>query len=288
MPFFTMTSSPPLTGFGLGLRAPHYETILAARPPVDWFEIISENFLDAHEGYWEFLADLRQDYAFVMHGVSLSIGGTDPLDQVYLAKLNKLADHLRPAYVSDHLCFTGLGGHNTHDLLPLPYTAEALNHLVARVRQVQDSLGRQLVLENPSSYLEFAASTMPEQEFLAALAERSGCGLLLDVNNVYVSGFNHGFDPADYLAALPSAAIAYIHLAGHRHCGTHIIDTHDEPVIEAVWQLYADTIAHIGPRPTMIEWDDKLPEFQALQAELERARAITTESMNNVRLSRRA
>jgi uncharacterized protein len=271
--FFMQTDSLPLTGFGLGLRAAHYDVVLATRPALDWFEIITENFLDAHEGYWDFLADLRQTYNFVLHGVSLSIGGIDPFPPEYFIKLKRLIAHVRPAVVSDHLCFTGLGGHNTHDLLPLPYTEAALTHVTARVQEVQNVLGRQLVLENPSSYLEFAASTMPEAEFLARLAEQSGCGLLLDVNNIYVSGFNHGFSPAAYIATLPPAAIRYVHLAGHRHCGTHIIDTHDAPVIEPVWQLYEQTLALIGARPTMLEWDDQLPEFSVLLAELANARS---------------
>jgi len=262
------------TSFGLGLRAPHYDTILAERPSLDWFEIISENFMQAHEGYWEFLDDLRQRYNFIMHGVGLSIGGTDALDQTYLHHLKRLMDFLRPAHLSDHLCFTGLGGHNTHDLLPLPYTAATLAHVSDRIKSVQDFLGRQLVLENPSSYLEFSESTMTESDFIAALAECSGCGLLLDVNNVYVSGFNHGFNPQAYIANLPAAAVRYIHLAGHRHCGTHIIDTHDDHVVEAVWQLYAHTIATIGARPTMIEWDENIPPLATIMAELDRAKTM--------------
>lgn len=282
-----MIAGNTLNGFGLGLRAPHYETVLATRPALDWFEIISENFMHAHEGYWEFLADLRRDYTFVMHGVSLSIGGTDALDNEYLARHKRLMEHLSPAVVSDHLCFTGLGGHNTHDLLPLPYTPESLAHVVARVRRVQDYLGCQLVLENPSSYLEFAESTMPEWEFLAELATRTNCGLLLDVNNVYVSAFNHGYDATAYLAALPPTAVVYMHLAGHRNLGTHIVDTHDEPVIPPVWQLYTQAIRQFGVKPTMIERDDKIPEFAELLEELNAAKRLCQEALD-VPVARRA
>ncbi len=280
MPTYYSHGQAMLKGFGLGLRAAHYDSVLRERPPVDWFEIISENFMHAHEGYWEFLEDLRRDYAFVMHGVSLSIGGTDDLDQDYLSRHKRLIDHLRPAVVSDHLCFTGLGGHNTHDLLPLPYTIESLEHVAARVAKVQDILGRQLVLENPSSYLQFAQSTMPEWAFLAELANRTGCGLLLDVNNIYVSGFNHGFLTDTYMDALPPQAVIYIHLAGHRNLGTHIVDTHDEPVISPVWQVYAQAIRRFGPKPTMIERDDKIPEFAELLQELSQARRVSRETIN--------
>ncbi len=286
-PLFFMIDVPALAGFGLGLRAPHYETVLATRPAVDWFEIISENFMHAHEGYWEFLGDLRRDYAFVMHGVSLSIGGTDALDIEYLARHKRLVQHLRPAVISDHLCFTGLGGHNTHDLLPLPYTAESLAHVATRVQQVQDYLGCQLVLENPSSYLEFAHSTLPEWEFLAELANRTGCGLLLDVNNIYVSAFNHGFATQEYLAALPPQAVIYMHLAGHRNLGTHIVDTHDESIIPPVWQLYAEAIRCFGAKPTMIERDDKIPEFAELLQELALAKTMCAEA-SHAPVARRA
>lgn len=269
-----------LTGFGLGLRAPHYESVLSTKPAVDWFEIISENFMHAHEGYWEFLDDLRRDYPFVMHGVGLSIGGTDALDMEYLVRHKQLMAHLRPAVVSDHLCFTGLNGHNTHDLLPLPYTSESLAHVTARVCQVQDFLGCQLVLENPSSYLEYSQSTMPEWEFLAELTRRTGCGLLLDVNNIYVGAFNHDFSAAEYLAALPSRAVVYIHLAGHRNLGTHIVDTHDEPVIPPVWRLYGDAIRRLGRVPTMIERDDNIPDFGELLQELSLAKQHCAEALN--------
>ncbi|MGB4101694.1 MAG: DUF692 domain-containing protein [Alphaproteobacteria bacterium] len=265
-------TSYPLLGFGLGLRAPHYDAILRDRPDVDWFEILTENYLDAHGGYREFLTDLRRDYPLVMHGVGMSIGGDDPLDQAYLQKLRGLEQQLRPSWVSDHLCFTTHGGHNTHDLLPIPYTESMLRHVAARVRQVQDFLGRPLVLENPSTYLAFKDSTIPEWEFLARLAQDTGCGLLLDVNNVYVSAFNHGYDAQAYIDAIPATHIAQIHLAGHCHKGTHIIDTHDAHVADPVWELYATTIRRKGRISTMIEWDAQIPPFATMQAELALAR----------------
>ncbi|MDE3037947.1 MAG: DUF692 domain-containing protein [Pseudomonadota bacterium] len=263
----------PDLGFGLGLRAPHYDTILAERPKgVEWFEIISENFIEAHRGYRQFLADLRQDYPIVMHGVSLSIGSTDPLNTEYLKKLGALADFLQVPWLSDHLCWTGIGGKNTHDLLPVPYTEKALKHIAGRVRQVQDVLQRPLVLENPSSYVTFADSSMPEWEFMARLAEEADCGILLDVNNVYVSAFNHRFDAKRYIDAIPAERIVQIHLAGHDHRGTHIIDTHDNYVIDAVWELYAYTLQRKGLISTMVEWDDNIPAFDVLLAEIDKAR----------------
>jgi uncharacterized protein (UPF0276 family) len=265
--------SYPYLGFGLGLRAQHYDEILATRPKgVQWFEIISENFIDAHKGYWEFLADIRRDYPIVMHGVSLSIGSPDRLDKEYLARLKKLADFLEAPWVSDHLCWTGAHGKNTHDLLPVPYNKASLEHIAARVQQVQEALGRTLVLENPSSYLEFAGGEMSEYEFLAQLAEKADCALLLDVNNVYVSAFNHGYDAKTYIDALPAERIVQIHLAGHQHMGTHIIDTHDNHVTEAVWELYRHTIASKGAISTMVEWDEQVPELAVLLAELDKAR----------------
>lgn len=261
----------PDIGFGLGLRNPHYDHILTHRPKVGWFEIISENFMDAHQGYRDFLSDLRRDYPIVMHGVSLSIGAVDPLNRDYVKKLKDLMDFLEPPWVSDHLCFTGFAGRNTHDLLPVPYTKEALAHISDRVMQVQDHLKRPLVLENPSSYLQFAADTMPEWEFIAALAARTGCGLLLDVNNVYVSAFNHGFDAKRYIDALPAEQIAQIHLAGHRPKGNYILDTHDAPVADPVWELYTYALKTKGFRSTMIEWDEQIPPFETMLAELQKA-----------------
>jgi uncharacterized protein len=277
----------PQRGFGLGLRADHYDTVLTAmhagQPPlVDWLEIISENFMEAHKGYWEFLSDIRQHYPIVMHGVSMSIGSTDALDMGYLKKLKALADFLQPPWLSDHLCWTGVQGRNTHDLLPVPYTEASLAHIVSRVKQVQDVLQRPLVLENPSSYLEFDESTIPEWEFMVRIAEQADCALLLDVNNVYVSAFNHGYDPKAYIDAIPADRIAQIHLAGHLNLKTHIIDTHDHHVIPEVWELYAYTLRSKGMIPTMVEWDDHIPPFDVLQAEVGKARQLAQESLRQV------
>lgn len=262
----------PYLGFGLGLRFAHYDYVLQHKPNVDWFEIISEDFMDAHEGHWKFLSDIGKTYPIVMHGVSLSVGSPDPLNMHYLQRLKRLANHVNPPWISDHVCWTGVHGINTHDLMPVPYTEDALQHFIDRIHAIQDILGRPLVLENPSTYLQFSASTMPEWEFIARMAEKSGCGLLLDINNVYVSAFNHRFDPLTYLHAMPKDRIVQIHLAGHRNLGTHIIDTHDAPVIDDVWQLYTAAIRLFGPTSTMIEWDDNIPEFPILLAELQRAK----------------
>lgn len=266
-------------GFGLGLRPQHYAEILdrpdgAPPPRVDWFEIISENYMAAGGRPLANLMRVAARYPIVMHGVSLSIGSVDPLDEDYLDQLKALADATSPAWVSDHLCWTGVDGVNFHDLLPLPYTEEALAHVAARVRRVQDRLGRRIALENASTYVAFASSEMTEWAFLAELARRADCDLVLDVNNIYVSGYNHDFDPLAFIAGLPAERVIQIHLAGHEHNQTHIIDTHDAPVIDAVWDLYARTIALLGPVSTMIERDADIPPFAELEAELDRARAI--------------
>ncbi len=266
----------PDLGFGVGLRSQHYDQILAERPKsVDWFEIISENFIEAHPGYLDFLRELRKNYPIVMHGVSMSIGSTDKLNSDYLAKLKKLADAIQAPWISDHLCWTGVNGKNTHDLLPVPYTQESLAHIVARIREVQDRLERRIVLENPSSYLEFADSTMSEWEFLAEMATQADCGLLLDVNNVYVSAFNHGYDAKLYIDTIPSDRVVQIHLAGHKNYGTHIIDTHDGHVLDEVWDLYRYTIQSKGSISTLVEWDDHIPAFEVLAQELYKASAAS-------------
>lgn len=259
-------------GFGIGLRAPHVAEILSTRPNIDWLEILTENYLKQTGPAWEALLKLRQDYPMVAHGVSLSIAGTDPLDKEYLTAVKSIADTLDVAYVSDHLCWTGTGGINTHDLLPVPYTQEALDHVVKRIQQVQEFLGRPLVLENPSTYVEFTASHMPEAEFLAEMAKRSGCLLLLDVNNIYVSSFNHGWDAGAYLKTIPAERVAYMHMAGHDNKGTHIIDTHDHPVADAVWELYREAIKLLPHTNTLIEWDDHIPPLATLLDELQKAR----------------
>lgn len=270
----------PHIGYGVGLRSPHYDTILEDRPKgVDWFEIISENFIEAHKGYWDFLADLRTDYPIVMHGVSMSIGSTDPINLNYLNKLKALAEFIKPSWISDHLCWTGVQGKNTHDLLPVVYTEESLKHIVSRIKQVQDVLGRNIVLENPSTYLEFESSQIPEWEFVARMAEEADCGLLLDVNNVYVSAFNHNYDVQKYIDAMPRGRIVQIHLAGHQNLGTHIIDTHDGHVIDEVWDLYAYTLQTKGAVSTLLEWDDHIPEFPVLVAEINKARVAANTAL---------
>lgn len=260
-------------GFGLGLRPQHYPYIFEHQPSVDWFEIISENFMDTDGKPKRNLARIKEQYPVVMHGVSLSIGSVDPLNSDYLKKLKALMDWVNPAWVSDHLCWTGVAHKNTHDLLPLPYTEESLKHIVNRIQQVQDRLGRRIALENPSTYLEFKHSTMPEAEFIAAMANEADCHLLLDVNNVYVTCFNHRLDPQSYLDALPLDRVIQMHLSGHCHKGNHIVDTHDDHVIDEVWNLYKYVVHRAGRVPnTMIEWDDRIPEFPVLSAELDKAR----------------
>lgn len=264
----------PQLGFGLGLRKEHYQTILAEKPPVDWFEIITENYLVDGGKPLDYLERIRADYPIVMHGVSLSLGGTDALDFAYLHKLKELAGRVEAAWISDHLCWTGVGGVNLHDLLPLPYTEETLRHVVGRIRRVQDFLGRRILVENPSSYLAYAHSDIPEWEFLDAMAEQADCLLLLDVNNVYVSARNHGFDPYRYLAAIPARRVWQIHLAGHSDFGSHVIDTHDHPVADPVWELYRTAIRRLGPVSTMIERDDAIPPLAELLDELQRAKDV--------------
>jgi uncharacterized protein len=275
-----MGSAPLHAGFGLGLRVPHYDEIAAAPPSgVDWFEILSENYMvpGGRPLYW--LDRIRADYPVVMHGVSLSIGSSDPLDRDYLAALKALAARAEPMWISDHLCWTGIASRNLHDLMPLPYTEEALAHVVSRVQQVQDFLGRRLLIENVSSYVSYKASGMTEWEFVAEVVRRADCHLLLDVNNIHVSAFNHGFDPLAYLDAIPRDSVRQIHLAGHSDCGDYMIDTHDAPVVDAVWDLYAQALRRFGPVPTMIERDDHIPPLAGLVAELDRARRVAAATL---------
>ena len=263
-----------LTGFGLGLRTAHYDAVLEEPHAIDWLEVLTENYLGAGGKPLNYLERVRERYPLVMHGVSLSIGSTDPIDFEYLAQLRALADRIQPHWVSDHLCWTGIEGRNMHDLLPLPYTAEALTTVVERIGQVQEALGRQILLENVSSYLTYRSSEMSEWEFLREVAQRADCAILLDINNIYVSSVNHGFDALKYLQAIPKARVRQFHLAGHSDMDGHLIDTHDYPIVEAVWNLYGEALAIFGPVPTMIERDDNIPALHELVAELDVARKV--------------
>ena len=263
-------------GLGLGVRPTHYEDLLGERRgSVGWLEALTENYLLPGGRPLHYLNRLRADYPIVLHGVSLSIGSTDPLDEAYLRDVKALAARVEPAWVSDHLCWTGVDGVNLHDLMPLPFTEETLRHVVSRVGAVQERLGRRLVLENVSSYVSFTRSDMTEWEFLREVAERADCHLLLDVNNVYVSSVNHGFDPLAYLRGIPVDRVQQFHLAGHRDMGDYLIDTHDEPVCEAVWRLFQAAIERFGALSTMIERDDNIPALDVLLDELNHARDIT-------------
>lgn len=271
----------PYLGIGLGLRAPHYSHIAQSHPPLDWFEVISENYMGLSESGGgrplKTLENFRKDYEIVLHGVSLSIGSTDELNFSYLAKLKELAEHIQPKWISDHLCWTGIEGENTHDLLPLPFTKETIDHLVPRIHRVQDFLGRRILLENVSSYITFKHSEMTEWDFLSEISKIADCGILLDVNNIYVNSVNHKFDPASYLKALPRERIGQIHLAGHSRQGDILVDTHDAPVCDDVWDLFRMAVKLFGPVPTMVEWDDKIPDFPVLKVEAEKAAKIISE-----------
>ncbi|EHL31374.1 MNIO family bufferin maturase [Legionella drancourtii] len=266
----------PFLGFGLGLRPDYYEEILTQKPDLDWFEIVTENYLIPGGKPLYYLDKIRANYPIVMHGVSLSLGSSDPLDIDYLRQLNALVARVEPAWISDHLCWTGVNGINAHDLLPIPYTRQAVAHLVARIQQVQDFLGRPILIENVSSYLTYKQSEMTEWEFICELVKHAGCYILLDVNNVYVSAINHQFDPLDYIRAMPAERVVQIHLAGHANHGDYVIDTHDAAVIQPVWDLYAATIQHLGQVSTMIERDANMPPLAELLAEVEEARRIST------------
>jgi uncharacterized protein (UPF0276 family) len=273
-----LMTAPPALGFGLGLRTDHYEDILASRPKVDWFEALTENYLVPGGKPLHYLDRIRAEFPMVLHGVSLSIGSNDPLDRDYLKALKQLAQRVEPAWVSDHLCWTGFAGRNLHDLFPIPYTEEAVAHVAARVREVQDFLGRQILLENVSSYVTFRQSEMSEWVFLAEICARADCLILLDINNIYVSAYNHGFDAHEFLNGVPAARVRQFHLAGHSNCDTHIIDTHDAPIIDPVWALYQAALQRFGQITTMIERDDHIPPLTDLVAELDRARGIAAQT----------
>jgi uncharacterized protein (UPF0276 family) len=272
-------------GHGIGLRPKHYPQVEAG-VRADWFEVISENFMIPGGRPLAVLERVRADTPVVLHGVSLSIGSTDPLNLAYLDELRALIARVQPAWVSDHLCWGSHGRRYAHDLLPLPYTEEALAHVVDRVRRVQDRLGRRILLENVSSYVTFTHSTMPEWSFVATVADRADCGILLDVNNVFVSAANHAFSAEDYLAALPADRIGQIHLAGHSDRGTHLLDTHDAAVRDEVWDLYRAAVRRYGPVPTLVEWDDRIPPIEDVLAEAERARAVEAEALAGSRAAR--
>lgn len=266
-------------GLGVGLRTVHFKHILHQQPDVDWFEIISENFIDSGGRPRYILEQIAERYNVVMHGVSMSIGSTDPLDFEYLGKLKSLAKATGAHWISDHLCWTGVAGKNSHDLLPIPFNEQTLDHVVQRIRIVQDFLERPLVLENPSSYVTFADSTISEWEFLGRMAEDADCGLLLDVNNVYVSSVNHDFDPVEFINSIPYQRVVQCHLAGHTNCVTHLIDTHDSHVIDKVWNLYAQAHRLTGGISTLLEWDASIPPFEVVHAEVLKAKNYMGEKL---------
>lgn len=264
----------PFLGFGVGLRTPHYAHVLEERPAVDWFEVTSENFMVEGGRPLAVLEAVRERYPIVLHGVSMSLGSTDPLDDRYLGALKTLARRFEPAWISDHLCWTGVDGRNVHDLLPLPYTDEAVRHIVGRIRRVQETLERPIAIENVSSYMTFSHSTLSEWEFLGAVAEEADCGILLDINNIHVSAFNHGFDAARYVDSVPVDRVVQFHLAGYSDCKTHLLDTHDHPVSPEVWSLYERAVRRFGAVSALVEWDDRIPEFGVLAETAGQAQAI--------------
>ncbi|MBL4604653.1 MAG: DUF692 domain-containing protein [Flavobacteriaceae bacterium] len=262
----------PNLGLGLGLRTQHFNHILKEEPEVDWFEIISENFMDSYGRPKHVLQQIKERYPVVMHGVSMSIGSTDPLNFEYLKKLKALADEINPVWVSDHLCWTGVLSVNSHDLLPVPLNEESLKHVCDRIKKVQDYLERPLIIENPSTYASFKHSTITEWDFLRYMTEETECGLLLDVNNVFVSAFNNDFSPVEYLEGIPFENVVQMHLAGHQHCGNYIVDTHDRNVTDQVWELFRLAWQKSGGVSTLLEWDGDIPEFDVYFAELQKAK----------------
>jgi uncharacterized protein (UPF0276 family) len=264
-------------GCGLGLRPTYYQDILSTLPPVDWFEIISEDYMVEGGNPLYYLEKVREHYPIIMHGVSLSLGSTDPINWNYLHKLKKLAERIDAPWISDHCCWTGVNGINMHDLLPLPYTEEALNHMVDRIKQIQDFLGQKILVENVSSYLTYTHSTLSEWEFLTELTQKADCLLLLDINNVYVNSYNHGFDPKVFISSIPVDRVQQFHLAGHANKGKYILDTHDAPIIECVWDLFRFAVKRFGSISTLIERDDRFPLFSELLSELHLARSVIQE-----------
>ncbi len=272
-----MSATPdwPELGFGVGLRAEHYQTVLGERPNIDWFEALTENYMDTRGRPLSVLEAVRRDYPVALHGVALSIGSADPLDRKYLRSLKELSDRIEPVLITDHLCWTGVRGRSFFDLLPLPYNEETLEHVTRRVEQVQNFLGRRILLENASAYLAYRTSTIPEWEFISEVATRADCGILLDVNNLYVSAKNLGFDPIEYLNGIARDRVGQFHLAGYTDMGSYLFDTHSRPVYREVWELYEHAVRRFGPGvPTLIEWDADIPPFERLSAEAQKAKAV--------------
>lgn len=282
--FASQVSALPKLGLGVGLRNEHFNHILSEKPDVEWFEAISENFMDSGGRPGWVIRQLAEHYPIVLHGVSMSIGSTDPINETYLQKLKLLADDVQARWVSDHLCWTGVQSVNSHDLLPLPLNQETLDHVIARVHHVQEVLKRPLILENPSTYASFQNSDISEPAFLSALSDATGCGLLLDVNNVYVTCFNDGSDPLDYLTGIPFDRVVQMHLAGHTHCGSYLLDTHDQPVTEAVWELFRYAWQRTNGSATLLEWDGDVPDFQDLHQEVLKARKFMQGELDTQRL----
>ena len=277
-----VSSSPgPISGVGLGLRAPHYQTILNDLPTVPWFEALTDNYLNEGGYPLHFLERVASHYPLTFHGVGMSLGGTDPLDLNYLDKVKRLSNRFEPVYISDHLCWTAHGGLHSNDLLPLPYTEEAVKHVAKRIRQAQDYLGRRLLIENVSSYLSYQESAMSEAEFFVAVVEEADCDILCDINNIYVSAKNHQFDAKAYIDAVPASRVKEMHLAGFENQGDFLLDTHGYPVHEPVWELYQHALAHFGEVPTLIEWDSNIPEFSVLLEERRRAMSYWSEPVSS-------
>jgi uncharacterized protein (UPF0276 family) len=271
----TMSRSFPRLGYGIGLRTVHFQEILERNPAVDFYEAITENFLDTGGRPLRVLDRVAERTPVVLHGVSLNIGSSAPLDLEYLRKVRALAERVQAPWITDHLCWTGVSGRNLHDLLPLPLNEETFAHVAGRLETAMEVLGRPIHLENPSTYLEFRTSTIGEAEFLARLTRKTGCGLLLDVNNVYVSSVNHGWDATAYVDAVPADRVVQVHLAGHTDKGTHLLDTHSDHVKPEVWDLYARLVARTGPVATLVEWDDDIPALDVVHAEVLKAKALT-------------
>lgn len=263
-----------ISGCGIGLRFSHIDQILTERPAIPWLEVLSDNYLLEGSVQQDYLFEVAQHYPLVMHGVGMSLGSVDPLNMEYLGRLKALADRINPAWISDHLCWSSVHGMNTHDLIPLPYTQSTINHIADRIRRAQDFLGRELIIENVSSYLQYTDSVMPEWEFFSKVVEAADCGMLLDINNIYVSARNHDFTPEDYLNKIPSERVRQLHLAGFEDRGTHLLDTHGHPISEPVWMLFEKALSKLGTIPTLIEWDNNLPELEVLLAEADKASGI--------------